>query len=314
MRSRDREQHRRTILSLLETKPATAARPFSPEVPPEGVAELDFDWRPQPLARAVDSDRTFRWPIVLLFLLIGVSAALAIRLFIAVPTNLVAEHLASYRETVESFEEALAALSATAERGEAGAVAEFSAAAAEFRRVAEAPLPSGGLIGQRGTADLETAQRHLLAMADSADSLLARLHTASTYRGLGQQLGPVPALPTHAPPELIDPAARALADFEVAVSTAAQRFDDHPEYEAFRRRVADTIEALPGWIDSYLLALRREEADTAAALLVELQARMDLIAAELDQALTQVEEEAAVALGALLSAAADAKELVGEEG
>lgn len=315
MRSRERQQNRRTILSLLETKPATAARPVSPEAPAESVPEIDFDWRPRPLARAVDSDRTFRWPIVLLSLFIGVSAALAVRLFIAVPTNLAAEHLASYREAIDGFDTALTSMAAAPEKSNPTPVSEFSTAVTEFRIAAEEPLPSGvRLIGQAGTADLEAAQRHLLVMADSADSLLARLHTASSYRGLGQQLGSLPLLPTHAPPELIDPAARSLADFQTSVATVVERFDEHPDFEAFRARVGDTLEALPVWIDSYLLALRQEDQEAAAMLLVELQARMELISAELELALTTVEEEAAAVLASLRSAVEGARELVGEDG
>ena len=30
----------------------------------ESIGSIDFDWRPQPLERVVDSGRSFRWPII----------------------------------------------------------------------------------------------------------------------------------------------------------------------------------------------------------------------------------------------------------
>jgi len=52
-RRHEREAHRRTILSMLETTPATVASPVAPGQPSEPIPDLDFDWRPRPLDAAV---------------------------------------------------------------------------------------------------------------------------------------------------------------------------------------------------------------------------------------------------------------------
>lgn len=305
IRSRRSEQHRRTIRALLGTTETTPTRPESPSG--DGATDdLDFDWRPEPLGKAFDPDKTFRWPIVIAALFIGVSVALAIRLFVASPADSAGARLDEYRAVSTSLATALrGALDAPADDPEATSV--LAVAAAEVREAVSQPLPTGvPLVGQGPGAELAAAHEALTAIVESADSLVARLRIFGDYTRAGRSILTLPLLPTEAPPDLVDAAARTLAEFQAGAVTAAAVLGDEPELAAFRDQVEELLGELTGWSNRYLLALRRDESETTAALLVELRARTDLARAELTARLDEIDGAITTATLSLLSALQEA--------
>ena len=54
---RERDANKRSILDMLETTPATVARPQARGEMAEPVPDIDFDWQPRPLDRNVGGRR-----------------------------------------------------------------------------------------------------------------------------------------------------------------------------------------------------------------------------------------------------------------
>lgn len=259
----------------------TAADPARPASGPDGETDgdLDFDWRPEPLEREVD--HAVRWPIVIASLFIGVSAALIIRLFVAVPSD-TAARLDEYRAAAFSFEAAVQTV-LDAPRSDAAAAAEFADAVADLRELVSEPPPRGG--GQ-----IAAAHQSLTSIADLSDALAGDLLLIATYREAASAILTLPLLPTEAPPDLLDSAARTLAEYRATASAAAAALGEDPVLAGFKERVDEFVEMLPSWSDGYLLALRRGETDTTTALLIDLRARANLAQGELDTGLTALEE------------------------
>jgi hypothetical protein len=266
----------------------TAARPGRPSARDDGQpdGELDFDWRPQPLGRADDEDRALRWPIIFAALFVGVAVALVIRLFVASPAESAAARLDEYRSAATTLEEALRG----ALDGSTSGPATLSEAIDAARESLSQPLPRGvPIIGQGPGAELDAAHALLTSVTDSASEMVPRLEVSRTYReGAAPILG-LPLLPTDAPADLVDTAARLLDEYRAGAVTAAAGLGNEPEFTAFREFVSQLVDGLPAWSDRYLLALRRGETATAAALVVELQARADLARAELNLRLDELE-------------------------
>jgi hypothetical protein len=269
---------------MLETTAATPARPPS-RPPSDADGELDFDWRPEPLGRAIDSDRTFRWPIVIASLFIGVSVALIIRLFIASPADSAAARLDQYRDAATSLDAALRTV-LEAPPGDPAAADALEIVVADLRALLAEPLPGDSpFFGGGSVADLEAAHQRLTPIIDSAETIARDLRLAATYREASIDMLALPLLPTEVPPELIDPAARTLADFRASASAAAATLDDSAAFAGFRQRVGEINDLMPSWSDRYLLALRREDVAATTDLLGDMQARFDLARAELNAAL-----------------------------
>jgi hypothetical protein len=87
LRTPEREAFRRTILGMLETTPATVARAGTLGALEEPVPDLDFDWRPTPLGKVVESKREYRWPIVAGAAVIGLAVLLVARFVIFLPAD-----------------------------------------------------------------------------------------------------------------------------------------------------------------------------------------------------------------------------------
>jgi hypothetical protein len=273
---------------MLETTATTPARPLARH---DGEAgdELDFDWRPEPLMRAVDSDRAFRWPIVIASLFIGVAVALVIRLFIASPADSANARLEEYRTVATALQAALGG-ALDASTGDPATVAALADAVDAARESVSRPLPRGvPIIGQGPGAELDAAHQRLTTIVDSAATIVPRLHLSRTYRQAGADILGLPLLPNQVSPDLIDPAARTLDEFRAGAVAAAARLDDEPDFAAFRDLVTEFVEGLGPWSDRYLLSLRRGDSEAAAALVADLHARADLARTELNQRLDDLD-------------------------
>jgi hypothetical protein len=192
------------------------------------------------------------------------------------------------------------------------AAGQFLEAAAELLEVAR-PGPPGFLpfMPAGPVADVRSVRHRLLILADGADSIATRLARAAEYREASQEILSIPLLPSSAPPELIDPAARALAAMQTDSTAAVGRLDDSDEYAAYRESVQEALSTVTEWIDRYLLALRRGEATTAATLISELQATRAATLVEVEAVLGLVEADAATLIIELERGIAEVRILLG---
>ena len=297
-KQREREANRRTILSMLETTPATVARATSLGEPLEPVPDIDFDWRPHPLDRTVMARRTYRWPIVVGAVLAGAGLLLAARYAVIVPADRATIRQAEYTTATDGFAAALERLATAPTVADPALAAEFAAATAGLRSVAESPLPWSVPLIPLGP-HLPPVRAKLLEVSDAAADLSAVIAQAAAYRDAGDHILAIPLLPYSAPPELIDPAARALADMQAQSEAALASLDDDPNFAGYRTLVTEAMAALPQWIDRYLLALRRGDSQTATNLVTQLgESRADA-ESELGAVLAAVDADADAALAAL---------------
>ncbi|MEE9581439.1 MAG: hypothetical protein V3W36_00720 [Acidimicrobiia bacterium] len=287
---RQREANRRTIIDMLETTPAQAARP-TPRSSSDDISDLDFDWRPRPLERLVTSGRSFRWPIIGAAVVLAAVAIIAVRGLGTISDSQADERLAAYNTKVGAFSAALDALEATLPGIEVESALAFSVATDDLRLAATEDLPGlPPFVPQGSLGDVAAVQDLLLAIVDVATTISADLDIAATYKTASERLFAVPPLPFSAPEELIEPAGAAIADIQTETLAALAGLDPDDRFEMYVGRIEEALDAVPDWADRYLLALRRNDTETAEALIVEITARRQLIEAELDVALDEVAE------------------------
>ncbi|MEX2322854.1 MAG: hypothetical protein WEA29_03695 [Acidimicrobiia bacterium] len=285
---------------MLETTAATAARPARGDQDGE-IEDIDFNWRPEPLDRALGSDRSFRWPIVIAALFIGVSVALVLRLFVLAPANAAAVRLDEYRSVAADLDAALREV-IDAPAGDPDAASDLAEAAASLQASLAPPLPGGPIGGQGPSGELAAAHQTLRAIADSATNLSARLQLATEYRRNADAALTLPLLPTEAPEDLIASAERTLADYRAGAVAAMARFTDEAAFGDLRDQFGTFVDGLQGWSDQYLLSLRRGETETTTELLQEARTETGRLRAILDTRLESVEGNVAADSLALLSA------------
>jgi hypothetical protein len=294
---RERDANRRSILDMLETTPATVARPTAPAEPAEPLPDLDFDWRPRPLDRAVGARRSFRWSILVAAAGLGILALVAVQVLVTVPQQKADARRVVYREALSAFAPALQALAAAPAPSDPTALGAFADAVAVFGDVVRADLPTViPLLPIGPIEELRPARSEMLAVVDAADGMLTDLAAATSYRQAAATILALPLLPTSAPEALIDPAARAIADMQSATERGYAALDDDPAFAGYRERVAAAIDGLPAWADAYLLALRRGDAAQTAALIAQFEAQIALAAAELEAAVADVDDAARTAI------------------
>lgn len=293
LRTPEREADRRTILGMLETTPATAARLGGPATTDEPIPDIDFDWQPRPLGRLITSRRQYRWPIVIGAVLIGAAVLFVARFFILLPADEAEARLAEYAIAVDEFSQAIDAMESASSLTDPVAASQFLQAADDLREVAR-PGPPGILpfIPAGPVGDVKAARQRLLILAEAADTIAERLARAADYRAASEEILDIPLLPYTAPPELIDPAAEALSKMQTASESAASRLDDSEEYAGYREALDTALGELSGVIDRYLLALRRSTEGEAVAAVAELQALRDRTITEVETVLGQVEADA----------------------
>ncbi|MEE9206683.1 MAG: hypothetical protein V3U50_06880 [Acidimicrobiia bacterium] len=287
---RQREANRRTIIDMLETTPAHAARPAR-RSKSDDIGDLDFDWRPQPLERVVASGRSFRWPIIGAAIVLAAVAIIAVRGLGTISDSQADERLAAYNAEVTTFSVALDALEETLPDIEVQSALAFSVATDDLRLAATEDLPGlPPFVPQGSLGDVAAVQDLLLAIVDVATTVSADLDIAATYKTASERLFVVPPLPFSAPEELLEPAGAAIADMQTETLAALAGLDPDERFEMYVGRIEDALDVVPDWADRYLLALRRNDTEAAGALIVEITARRQLIEAELSVALDDVSD------------------------
>lgn len=290
MRRRDRDAIRRSIMDNLDTTPATVARPHAPSRLDESIGtDLDFDWRPQPLERAVEGDRSFRWPII------GAAAAMAIAAVVLVrgigtfSDTQAAEHLTTYRAAVIEFEDALDDLEAALPGVGVQEALAFETATGALRSVANEPLPGlPPFVPQGSLGDVKRAQSHLLSMVDVATSISGDLDVSATFTQASETLFNVPGLPFSTPEELIGPAGEAITDMESETRATLAALEPNDLFVGYLTAVESALEDLPEWTDRYILALRRGDAETAELLIGSIQSQEQALDEELGIGLSAI--------------------------
>ena len=297
---------------MLETTPATVARPQASGELAEPVPDIDFDWQPRPLDRAVGGRRSFRWSILVAAGVLGALALVAVQILVTVPQQKADARRVVYREALDAFEPALTALAAAPAPSDPAALGAFADAAARFAAVVRADLPTViPLLPIGPIEELRPARSEMLAVVDAAESLLTDLAAATRYREAAATILALPLLPTSAPETLIDPAARAIADMQSATERGYAALDDDPAFAGYRDRVAAAIDALPAWADAYLLALRRGDAEETASLIADFQAQVSLGATELESAVADVDAAARTTITEMQQRLDEARILLG---
>ncbi|MCH7585607.1 MAG: hypothetical protein IH941_10730 [Acidobacteria bacterium] len=275
---------------MLETTPARAARPTR-RLKSDDISELDFDWRPQPLERLVTSNRSFRWPIIGAAVVLAAVAIIAVRGLGTISDTQADERLTAYNAEVSAFSAALDALEATLPDIDVQSALAFSVATDDLRLAAAEDLPGlPPFVPQGSLGDVADVQDLLLAIVDVSTTVSADLNLAASYKAASEQLFAVPPLPFSAPEELIEPAGAAIADMQTATLAALAGLEPDARFEMYVGRIEEALDAVPDWADRYLLALRRNNTETAEALIVEITARRQLIEAELGVALDEVSD------------------------
>lgn len=296
---RERDANRRTIIDMLETTPTGAASSHGAAVP-DLLPDLDFDWRPQPMEKAVDARRTFRWSILFAAMALGVLALVGVQFLVTVPQQKADERRVEYRAALDEFSAALDLFAAAPAPSDPVALAAFAAAAADLEATASAPLPTViPLLPIGPIEELRPGRSEMLGMVDAVEQMVTDLAAASAYRDAAADILAMPLLPTEAPTELIDPAARAIADMQSQSQSAFDRLDDDPAFAAYRERASAAIEALPDWSNRYLLALRRGDVEATTTILAEMQARVSLANTELEIAVADLDAAARETIAAL---------------
>jgi len=291
MNRRSRQANRRTIIDMLETTPAEVARPRPQEPSEEVIGDLDFDWRPQPLERVVDSGRSFRWPIIGAALVLAAVAIVAVRGLGTISDAQANERLTAYRAEIEDFQTAVDDLEALLPDIDLDAALAFSAATDSLRTVASEDLPGlPPFVPQGSLGDVSDARDQLLGIVDAASLVSSDLDVAATFSTASQSLYGVPPLPREAPEELLEPASDAITTMQTETLATLAGLDPDPRFETYLTRVEEALDELPDWADRYLLALRNGDNETADTLIVEITAQRQLLQAELEIALGRVAE------------------------
>lgn len=305
---RQRDANRRTIIDMLETTPAAVARPPATPVMGDPLPDLDFDWRPRPMEPAVSAPRTFRWSILGAAMVLGVIALLGVRVLVTVPQEKADVRRAEYQAALDDFERALDTFAAAPNPSSPSALAAFADAADSLGATARASLPSViPLLPIGPIEELRPARSEMLRMVDAVESMVTDLAAAASYREAAAQILALPLLPGAAPAELIDPAARAIADMQSTTQAAFGRLDDDPTFATYRERAGNVIAGLSDWSDRYLLALRRGDLEATAAALAEMQGRIALVNAALEAAVADRDDAARATIASLRTALAEAR-------
>jgi hypothetical protein len=290
MRRRGGEAHRRSILDMLGTTPATVAdRNAAPSADEPIESDLDFDWRPQPLERVVEGNRSFRWPIVLVALAMAVGAVVLVRGLGTFSDTQARERLTAYRATVVELERALDDLEGALPDIDTQQVLALESAIDDVRDIAAEELPGlPPFVPQGALREVERARDHLTEMADAASTIIVDLDVAATHREASSTIFAVPPLPASAPEELIDTAGEAITSMQTETQATLAGLEPAEEFAAYVAEVESALEDLPDWTDRYLLALRRGDADSTATLIDMIENQADAIDGELTVGLSAI--------------------------
>jgi hypothetical protein len=274
----------------LDTTPATVARRHAPATSEDPVGdELDFDWRPQPLGKAIESDRSFRWPIIGAAIVMAIGAIVLVRGLGTFSDTQAQERLVTYRAAIVDFEDSLDDLEGSLPIIGLPQALAFEMATDALRDVASEDLPGlPPFVPQGSLGEVQRAQNHMLGMVDVATSISADLAVAARYTEASDTLFAIPPLPFSAPEELIAPAGDAITAMQSETLGTLSSLEPDDTFAGYLAGVEAALEDLPDWTDRYLLALRRGDAETAELLIGSIQSEAESLNGELTIGLSAI--------------------------
>ncbi|MDA2980139.1 MAG: hypothetical protein O3B42_10340, partial [Actinomycetota bacterium] len=236
------------------------------------------------LSRPLRSRRAFRWPIVVVLLvLIAAVAAAAIWLPIATEAEALVVRQAYYDATsavrnqlpdTQGALDAITRAGSTAEElsGSIPVIAQLDSLAADMERAAAEPLPSVLPLVPKGPIDaLEPLQDQTAQLGADGTEVADRLGNAYIYRVEIPGLMDVGNLPTSASTETVNTISVTLATSLSNDAGAIAALPDDGAFEAVRSEAVETHTRYIQWQTEYLNALASENTSAALELVAELE-------------------------------------------
>lgn len=270
---------------------------------PTDETSVDSTAVDEDLSRALRSRRSFRWPIVvvLVLLIAGVGAAaiwlprateteaLAVRQEYYDATSAVRNHLPDAQGALDAITDTESSTEELA--GSVPAIARLVTLASDMQRTAAEPLPSVLPLIPKGSIDaLEPLRDQTSLLGSEGSEMAQRLSSAYIYRVEIPGLMDVVNLPTSATTETINTISVTLAASLSDDSGVIARLPSDAVFETIRTDAIAAHARYTQWQGEYLNALASE--NTPAAL---------VLVAELDTMRTVLNADNALALGVFRS-------------
>lgn len=255
-------------------KPAPDAAPVAPE------PAVDPG-----LSRQLRSNRSFRWPIVAVLILVVIAVVVAA---VWLPRATQAEAVAvrqTYYDTTAAVRNQLPASQASLDvitnpsstndqlNGSIPAIAQLDTLAFAMQDAAAEPLPSVLPFLPKGAiTELEPLQETTALLGEDGDEIAKRLGNAYIYRISIPVLMSPGNLPISAGTETVNTISVTLAASLADDSAVVAELPDDPTFSAVRAEALSSHERYAEWQTEYIAALTAEDPDTAQALIDELTA------------------------------------------
>jgi hypothetical protein len=305
---------------MLETAPATRARRFDGASTADVLpADLGADWEPMPLARAIRSERRFRWTVLITALLTAASAYAAVVYGLQFLEDHTLQRAAVYRMVATDAVAALdAAETAAAAITDAGAppsavtaavgpmlrlenvAARLGEAASTWLLEIPDPVPTPRI------DDLRASRERLRRLSTSIETMTARLRLVADYRLGAAAILELPDLPSPDDPISASVAQDALGIMLADAITALGDLPDDPALAAHRDSVADLLAWIGEWQGRYIGVLQAGDLAGAIALERLARQRIDLVRLGLLDPLAEVDRWAVGLLASMQQTAAEA--------
>lgn len=294
----------------------------APSAANEQPGEL-LDWRPNGLAKQVESKRNFRWSIVVT---LSIIVAIVIAAYLLLPATVDAEArdeaeayglvLSEMRSTLADTQQVLAAATEPStlvtDLGPLTArLTRLDAAAGEVVARAARPLPDTlPLLSRAPLEELVPTRDTMQLLGETGTLIVLRISETISYRTTLEGLLIYPSLPDRADPSQINGLSVSLAETLAQSSAVVAELSLDPAFDAHRLDVAAAIETFEEWQILYLDSLRAGDQATAAALKLEAAELRNLtfasivpslatVRAEVDAEILRVESETTATIAAI---------------
>jgi hypothetical protein len=259
--------------------PGSPAAPSALDATEDDAEDLS-GWKPDDLAKQVQSKRNFRWSIVIT---LGIVVAIAVAAVIYLPTTVETEAseeadayaavLDQMRATLPDIQQALASATEPA----TGAIdllplsaqlTRLDAAANEVVTRAARALPDTLPLVSRGPLeDLEPTRSRMKELGDDGAAIVARIAQTISYRTALEGVLVYPSLPVRADPSQINGISVSLAETLAQSSAVLTQLPLEAAFDTHRLQATAAVESFGEWQDAYLDALGVGDQAAAAALI-----------------------------------------------
>ncbi len=259
----------------------------APPAAPAAAPEREVD--PE-LARQVRSDRSFRWPIVAVVVLIAVAIGVAA---FWLPRAMEAEAIATrqtYYDATAAVRNHLPASQAALDvitnpastndqlNGSIPAIAQLDTLAFAMRDAAAEPLPTAlPLLPKDAITALEPLQETTALLGEEGDGIAKRLGNAYIYRISIPVLLSPGNLPISAGTETINTISVTLAASLADDAAVVAELPDDPTFATVQTLAIDSHARYATWQTEYLAALTSGDSDAAQTLIDELNAMREAL-------------------------------------